>query len=82
MPSAYIKSKMKRYIQESDIINALRSMVEDDSYKTESGYSINTEEYPDNVIPFVEKHVNYLSKHPQVDPEHYLSNLRLMLKVR
>ena len=73
---------MKRYIQESDIVQELQSMLEDDSFHTEPGYSINTEAYPDHVIPFVEKHVSYLNKHPQVDPEHYLSNLRLMLKVR
>jgi hypothetical protein len=82
MPSAYIKSKMKSYMQESEITKELQAMVEDDSYHTEPGYSIDTVAYPDSTVPFIESHVSYLHKHPQVDPKHYLSNLRLMLKVR
>lgn len=82
MPSAYIKSKMKGYMQEEEITQELQMMVEDDSYHTEPGYSIDTTAYPDSSVPFIESHVAYLHKHPQVDPKHYLSNLRLMLKVR
>ncbi len=82
MASAYMKSKMKSYIQESEIIEELQAMLDDTSYKTQQGYSIDTESYPDNIVPFIEEHLNYLKKHPQVDPEHYLSNLRLMLKIR
>ena len=82
MPSAYIKSKMKGYMPEQEIIKELQSMVENGSYHIEPGHSIDTETYPDSSIPFIESHVLYLSKHPQVDPKHYLSNLRLMLKMR
>lgn len=30
---------------------------------------------------FVERHLGYLIKHPQVSPMTYLSNLRVMLKI-
>ncbi len=82
MPSAYIKSRMKSYMQEEEIIKILQEMAADNTYHTKSGYTVNSEVYADHVIPFVEKHVSYLNKHPHVDPKHYLSNLRLMLKVR
>lgn len=82
MPSAYIKSKMKSYMQESEITQELKALAEDDSYHTIPGYSIDTETYPDSSVPFIESHLRYLHKHPQVDPKHYLSNLKLMLKVR
>ena len=82
MPSAYMKSRMKSYMPECDILDALKLMVEDPSYHTKPGYNVDEETYPDNKIPFLEEHVNYLKKHPQVNPEHYLSNLRIMLKVR
>jgi hypothetical protein len=34
-----------------------------------------TEDY--NNTPFVEMHMTYLSDHPKLNPQHYLSNLRL-----
>ena len=77
-----MKSKMKRYMPATDVTEELRMLLEDKSYRTMPGYSIDTEHYPDNIVPFVDEHLNYLKKHPQVDPEHYLSNLRLMLKIR
>lgn len=82
MPSAYIKSKMKSYMPEAEIIEELQAMIKDGSYHTIPGYSIDTAAYPDGSVPFIESHVSYLRRHPQVDPKHYLSNLRLMLKVR
>jgi len=82
MASAYMKAKMKSYLAGSEITQALQEMVEDKSYRTVSGYSIDTDTYPDHAVPFIQDHMNYLRKHPQVNPEHYLSNLRLMLKIR
>jgi hypothetical protein len=61
---------------------ALREMVEDDRYNTESSYSPNLSLYPDNLIPFVEKHKAYLNAHPALNAETYLANLRLMTKNR
>lgn len=82
MPSASLKSKMSRYIQETEVVEKLQVLLEDETFRTLPGHSIDTELYPDYKIPFIQGHLNYLKKHPQVDPEHYLSNLRLMLKIR
>lgn len=60
----------------------LRLMSKDNAYNTTSSYSANITEYPDNLIPFVDKHMNYLKAHPSLDPHHYLANLRLMTKLR
>lgn len=60
----------------------LQSMVADGNYATRSSYSANTALYPDNIIPFVDKHMEYLRNHPATDPQHYLSNLRLITRVK
>lgn len=59
----------------------LNEMVSDKAFITEDGYSTNTELYPDKVIPFVDKHMHYLRTHA-VNPQHYVSNLRLMTRIR
>jgi hypothetical protein len=66
----------------NEVIEALHSMELDSTYKTDSGYSSNEDLYPDNNIPFIEKHVHYLREHRNVNPEQYLSNLRLMTRIR
>lgn len=66
----------------TDVREALEAMQNDPSMITESAYSPDGEKWPDNRIPFVEVHVAYLKSHKHVDPEHYLSNLRLMVKSR
>lgn len=60
----------------------LASMTTDSTYNTESSYSANHEAHPTNLISFVDKHMKYLSEHQSVDVEHYLSNLRLMTRIR
>ena len=60
---------------------ALIKMDSDDSYNTKPTYSPDTESYPGNEVPFVKKHMQYLGSHP-TDPMHYLSNLRLMTRIR
>ena len=57
-------------------------MSANDAFKTEASYSANAIVYPDNLIPFVDKHMNYLKQHQNINPEHYLSNLRLMTKIK
>lgn len=64
------------------IKQALLSMLENEQYSTESSYSTNADLYPDNLIPFIDKHMHYLTSHPSVDPAHYLANLRLITRVR
>lgn len=65
-----------------EIVQALHQMVEDNAYSTDSSYSANSTNYPDNLIPFVDKHINYLRQHQNMDPKQYLANLRLMTKVK
>lgn len=60
----------------------LEAMVGDDKYHTEAGYSANSVLYPNNLIPFVDKHMLYLRNHPSIDPQQYIANLRLMTKIK
>lgn len=62
--------------------NSLIALEDDPKYKTTAGYTSNREAYPEGIMPFVEKHLQYLHQHPAVNPEHYLSNLRLQLRMR
>jgi len=64
------------------IRQTLIDMEGDVSLKTEPAYTANITAYPDMKMPFVENHLAYLSKHSEVEPAHYLSNLRLMLRIR
>lgn len=66
----------------AEIKEILRTMVLDATYSTGPSYSANSEQFPDNLIPFVEKHMRYLTAHPNTDPWHYIANLRLMTRVR
>lgn len=60
----------------------LQAMAADKKYHTVSTYNSNSELYPDNKISFVEKHMHYLRTHPNTDPQLYISNLRLMTKIK
>lgn len=60
----------------------LEAMAADPSYNTESSYSANATTYPDNTMSFVDKHMDYMRSHPAMSPKHYISNLRLMTRVR
>ncbi len=65
-----------------DVVQTLRNMMEDEAFNTPSSFSADTTVYPDNQMPFIDKHRNYLNKHPKLNPEHYLSNLKLMARKR
>lgn len=67
---------------EEDIISQLESYEADPSMITESLYSPTADEYKDNRMPFAQVHLTYLRKHKNVNPKHYLSNLRIMIKKR
>jgi hypothetical protein len=60
----------------------LQFMMSDKTYNTQSSYSANSLQYPDNTISFVDKHMNYLNVHPKLDARMYIANLRLMTRVR
>jgi hypothetical protein len=65
-----------------EVKRELRLMAADTGYTTESSYNANEVLYPGNDMSFVEKHMHYLNTHQNVNPQQYLSNLRLMTKVR
>jgi hypothetical protein len=74
------KDKHLDYMQEEEIIAALKDMVLDPGMITKPSFRANTILWPDNKIPFTEAHLAYLKNHPDIDPKHYLSNLRLMIR--
>lgn len=57
----------------------LLKMIEDENYKTVSSFSPSAE---DGTLLFIDKHMNYLCTHLGVNANQYLSNLRLITKVR
>lgn len=57
----------------------LMKMLEDENYKTVSSFSPSAE---DGKLLFIDKHMNYLCTHLSVNANQYLSNLRLITKVR
>lgn len=66
----------------TEVIQSLTLLQNDPSMKTEGKYSPDAVDWPDNRLPFVEIHLAYLKAHKNVNPEHYISNLRLMIKKR
>ncbi len=64
-----------------EIRQKLQQIVLSESHNTTSSYTPNGE-YPDNLISFVDKHMNYLCANPAMDAEQYVANLRLKTKNR
>lgn len=67
---------------EEEIIERLKVLENDPKMKTESIYSPAATEWPNSRLPFIERHLVYLRAHKTVNPEHYISNLALMIKIR
>lgn len=63
------------------VLKELSRIDADNSYKTGPSYSSKAS-YIDGLIPFVDKHMDYLNDNPHINPVHYLANLRLMTKIR
>ena len=61
----------------AEIKQELQHMVASGLYNTSSSYSANSVLYPDHLIPFVDKHMNYLNSNPKLAAQMYLKNLRL-----
>lgn len=81
---ATVKKRVSFFESEEgvEIKECLLGMTKDKTYNTGSTYSANGITYPDNLIPFVDKHMNYLNSHPSIDPNQYVANLRLMTRQR
>lgn len=56
----------------------LRRMMVSDDFNTSATYSPSSPK----ALTFVDKHMKYLSLHTNLDPEQYLSNLKLMTRIR
>lgn len=69
-------------MSEAEIMEELLIMESDPSCKTEPAYRANITLWPDNQITFSANHLQYLKSHPNLNPRHYLANLRLMIKQR
>lgn len=82
MPS--LKKRVSFFESEEglSIRQTLQNMTKDRAYNTESSYSANALRYPNGLMPFVDKHLNYLNAHPRLDSSQYIANLRLMTKIR
>jgi hypothetical protein len=77
--------KKQAFMESADAItvkSTLILMTQDSTYNTLSSYSANAVTYPDNLIPFVDKHMNYLNAHPSTDPAQYIKNLQLMTRFK
>lgn len=64
------------------IADQLQALEDDPSMNTIGTYSPNAIEHPGQIRPFTEVHLEYLRKNKHVNPEHYISNLKIMLKIR
>ena len=73
---------MLSFMTQEEIVEKLQSFVDDPTMLTNDTYSPTAVDFPDNRIPFVEYHLAYLKSHKNCNPEHYLSNLSLMIKKR
>jgi hypothetical protein len=66
---------------EGDVREELQQMVLNGSYNTAPSYTPSSDKYPDGLMPFVDRHMKYLSTHPKLDASMYVANLRLMTRV-
>lgn len=64
-----------------EIKQALEQMVGDVRFNTLPSYSANSVLYPDNLMPFVDRHMNYLMSHPQLEAKKYLANVKLVTRL-
>lgn len=82
MPNAKSRPTFLDTEKGKEIRRKFQRMTDDDSYNTASSYSANRLLYPDNLMPFVDKHMGYLVDHPLLDPDTYLANVRLATRLR
>lgn len=78
MSNTLSAQKFLKSIEAKVIRNTLRDMMESKEFNTTSTYSPSS----DGPLSFEDKHMLYLSQHTAMNPEHYLSNLRLITRIR
>jgi hypothetical protein len=77
--------KRKNFFESEEGKDAKQKLVlmsTDNTYNTVASFTSNSTLYPDNLMSFVDKHMNYLEAHPNLDTGMYLTNLRLKTRVR
>ena len=80
--SKSFKAQALSPVEEAEVLQLLEQMEDDKAYNTESHYAVDTIKYPDNKIRFSQKHMEHLRKFPAINPEQYISNLKLMTRTR
>lgn len=65
-----------------EVKRLLQYMTTDKAFNTLSSYTSDSSLYPDNMMPFVDKHMNYLNAHPELDSQKYITNVRLKTRIR
>jgi len=79
MPESLSVKKFLASEEATSLRAELEKMVTSPLFNTKSTYSPAS---LDSDLLFVDKHMTYLSKHPTTNPQQYLSNLRLMTRLR
>lgn len=69
------------FIEGDEISQMLHDMVENPKLHTPSS-EIKLDGGERITLSFYDKHRDYLTLHPKVNPSHYLANLRTMIKTR
>jgi hypothetical protein len=67
-------------MEEAEILAALKSLEKDPAFITKSAYRANAVLWPNHHISFVDTHLMYLKARPALNPQHYIANLKLMLR--
>lgn len=65
---------------EEEIRQVLIGMVDNPSLVTKPSFRASDTTWSGGNMPFIEDHLDYLKRHPKIDPITYLSNLRIMLR--
>lgn len=61
-----------------EILHQLEAMCQSEEYITKDSYTPRFE----HLISFLDKHQEYIRKHPNTDARQYVANLRLMYRLR
>jgi hypothetical protein len=82
MHNKHAKAAVAQRLIDEGVREKLEAIAADATYNTPSSYSPDSQHYPNNQIPFVDRHVEYLLNHPKLDSAQYLANLRMKIRSR
>ena len=61
-----------------EVLESLEDMAQSDEYFTHASYTPHSAD----LISFIEKHKEFIRKHPNTNAQHYVANLKIMCKRR